>query len=103
MRKTLTALVAAGLVTAAALAAPAPALARNDGALAAGIIGGIAAGAIIGGAASQGGYYAPPAYGYAPGPVYYGAGPGYGPGPECYQRQRIWDGYRWRSRRVFVC
>ena len=61
----------------------------GDGGVAAGIIGGLAAGAIIGGiAANQGYYYGP---GYYDEPVYYGSpgyyGPGtyYGPGPYAYE------------------
>ena len=62
------------------------------GIFAAGVIGGIAAGALIAGAARPYGYGA---YGYAPAPVY---------GPPCYwQRQRFWDGYGWRMRRIWVC
>jgi hypothetical protein len=57
------------------------------GGVAAGIIGGIAAGALIGAAAN--GYY-------GPGPVYYGPGCG-------WRRERFWDGYGWRVRRVRVC
>jgi len=61
------------------------------------VIGGLAAGAIIGSAASGGYYggYGPGYYAYAPGPAYYGG---------CYwARQRIWDGWGWRLRRVRVC
>jgi hypothetical protein len=81
------------------VAAPQPAEARG-GHIAAGIIGGLATGAILGGIASSGyGYYGP-GYGYGP---YYAAGPGYY-GPPCYwTRQRIWDGYAWQLRRVQVC
>ena len=98
MSKTLTALAAAGTLTFATLAAPQPAEARG-GRIAAGIIGGIAAGAIIGGLASNAyggyGYYGGPRY-YAPAPVYYGR--------HCWwQRDRVWDGYGWRLRRVRVC
>ena len=51
MKKTLTALVAAGTIAFATLAAPTDASARDRGAaVAAGILGGIAAGAIIGSA-----------------------------------------------------
>ena len=68
------------------------------GGVAAGVIGGIAAGAIIAGAGR--GYYGG---GYGPGYGYYG-GPSYAYGPPCYwQRQRVWDGYGWRIRRVRVC
>jgi hypothetical protein len=80
------------------VATPQQAEARDrGGAVAAGIIGGLAAGAIIGGIASQNGYYGHPGYyAYGPGPVYYG---GY-----CYwQRERVWDGWGWRTRRVRVC
>lgn len=68
MKKTLTAVAAAGLVAFATATAPTDAHARNGGAVAAGIIGGIAAGAIIGGAiANSRPAYAAPAYGaYAP-------------------------------------
>jgi hypothetical protein len=63
------------------------------------VIGGLAAGAIIGSAAANGPYYGgygyPGYYAYAPGPVYYGG---------CYwTRERIWDGWGWRLRRVRVC
>jgi hypothetical protein len=63
--------------------------------VAAGIIGGLAAGAIIGSAAN-GGYY-----GY--GPAYYG-GPYYAYGPSCWwSRERVWGPYGWRWHRVRVC
>jgi hypothetical protein len=98
--KTLTALAAVATLTVASLAMPQPAEARG-GRIAAGIIGGLAAGAIIGGIASNGygygGYYGGPAYAYGPAPVYYG-------GERCWwQRDRVWDGYGWRLRRVRVC
>ena len=99
--KTLTALTAAATLGLAAFAAPQPAQAGGwhghggGGAVAAGVIGGLAAGAIIGSAASGGYYgYGPGYYAYAPGPYYGG----------CYwTRQRIWDGWGWRVRRVRVC
>jgi hypothetical protein len=95
LTNTLTALAAAATLTIAAVAAPQPAEARG-GRIAAGVIGGLAAGAIIGGIASQNGYYGGPAYAYGPAPVYYG--------PHCWwSRQRVWDGYGWRLRRVRVC
>jgi hypothetical protein len=94
---TLTALTAAVALTIAAVATPQPAEAHwrgGGGAVAAGIIGGLAAGAIIGSAAGYGPYY-----GYGPGPYY---GPAYYGG--CYwTRQRFWDGWGWRFRRVRVC
>jgi hypothetical protein len=105
MKKQMMALAAvATLVT--ALAAPQAAEA-GGGRVAAGVIGGLAAGAIIGGALAGPGYYYGP--GYYGGPRYYGPGYGYyGPGyvaaPGCYwQRQRFWDGFGWRVRRVRVC
>ncbi len=95
-RKSLTAIAAAAIVTIAAVAAPQPAEARG-GRVAAGIIGGLALGAIIGGIASQNrGYYGHGPYAYDSGPVYYR--------PHCWwSRQRVWDGYGWRMRRVRVC
>lgn len=52
------------------------------GAAAAGIIGGLAAGAIIGSAVANSGYYYGPGYSYGPGPYAYGGGPyGYVPAP----------------------
>ncbi|QDM16239.1 hypothetical protein FNL55_09525 [Tardiphaga sp. vice352] len=108
MKKTLMALAAVATLALSSLA-PAPAHAQHG--LGAGIAAGVIGGALIGGA------LAAPHYGY--GPSYY-AGPGYGPrygyyggpayvaGPSYYdncfwQRQRFWDGYGWRIRRVRVC
>ncbi len=90
MRKTLTAIAAAATLTLATVAAPQHAEARN-GRIAAGILGGLAVGALIGAAAANGPYY------YAPGPAYYYR-------PHCYwTRQRNWNGWRWHSHRVRVC
>ena len=50
--KTLTALAAAATIGLAAVAAPQPAEARNGGAIAAGIIGGLAVGALVAAAAT---------------------------------------------------
>lgn len=100
MKKTLLALCAAATLAVSAVAVPAPAQAQRG--VAAGVAAGLIGGAIVGGAiASQNGYYGP-GYGYyAPGPAYV-AEPGYG--PDCFwQRQRFWDGYTWRVRRVRVC
>jgi hypothetical protein len=96
MTKTLTALAAAATMAVVAIGAPTQANAQR-GALAAGIIGGLAAGAIIGSAV------APPYY-YAPGPYYYGPGPGTAYGG-CYwtRGEPVWDGYRWVRPRVQVC
>src|SRR5882724_10881270 len=96
MTRTLTTLAAAGAIAVAAIAAPTTAEARG-GRIAAGVIGGLAAGAIIGGALAS-------PYYYGGGPYYYGGGPYYAYGGGCYwQRQRIWDGFGWRVRRVQVC
>ena len=62
-------------------------------------------GAIVGGALAGPGYYYGP--GYYPGPRYGYYGPGYASddyyGGCVWQRQRFWDGYGWRVRRVRVC
>jgi hypothetical protein len=105
--KTLTALAAAAALTIAAVAAPQPAEARG-GRVAAGIIGGLAVGAIIGSMAYNGrGYHYGPGYAYGPGygygPRYYRPAPVYY-GPRCWwQRERVFDGYGWRVHRVRVC
>jgi len=107
MKRTLMALATVGtLVT--ALAAPQAAEARG-GRIAAGVAGGIIGGALLGGALAGPGYYGygPRYYGYGPayyGPYGYYGGPAYVAAPGCYwQRQRFWDGYGWRLRRVRVC
>jgi len=101
MRKTLMALAGVATLAISAVASPAHAQRGFGAGLAAGVIGG----AIVGGALAGPGYY------YGPGP-YYGPRYGYyGPGyvaddyyGGCYwQRQRFWDGYGWRIRRVRVC
>ena len=88
-------LVAAATMAAAIL--PAPAQARNGGAVAAGVIGGLAAGALIGSAVAQPRYYGP-----APAPVYVAPPPS-----SCYwtRGEPVWDGYRgaWVRPRVQVC
>ncbi len=85
MKKTLAALLAV-----ASLAAVTTTPASAQRALGAAIAGGIIGGAIVGGAvaASQ-----PPA------PVYVAPGPG----PCRWVRERFWDGYEWRFRRVQYC
>lgn len=65
---------------------------NRGGAVAAGVVGGLALGALAAGAANSYGY---PGYGY---------GPSYGYRPACYNTtQRVWDGYGWRYQRVTVC
>jgi PXPV repeat (3 copies) len=96
MRKTLPALAAAAAIALVTVGMPTQADAqRRGGAVAAGVIGGLAAGAIIGGALAN------PYYG--PGPVYVAPAPVYVE-PSCrIVRERFWDGYGWRVRRVEVC
>lgn len=96
-------IVALGAALAVAAALPTPANARCHGCgVGAGVIGGLAVGAIIGSAIANGQpRYAEP----APPPVYYERPPAYVvEEPICHvERQRIWDGYGWRHRRVEVC
>jgi hypothetical protein len=83
MKKTLAALLAVATVAAFSVT---PASAQRG--VGAAIAGGLIGGAIVGGAiASQAG---PP--------------PAYVEGPPCrWERQRWWDGYEWRYRRIQVC
>jgi hypothetical protein len=108
MKKTLAALAAVATLAVSAVAMPAPAHAQRG--VAAGVAAGLIGGAIVGGAiASQNGYYGPGYYGpgyYRPryyAPQYYVDDPGYYPAPCYWQRQRFWDGYGWRIRRIRVC
>ncbi|MBX6426385.1 MAG: hypothetical protein IRZ09_10755 [Variibacter sp.] len=83
MTRTLTALAAATTFAIVAVAAPTDANAhwrRGGGAVAAGIIGGLAAGAIIGSAMA-------PRYYYEPAPVYVAPPP---PGV-CYEQEWVWS------------
>jgi hypothetical protein len=102
MRKTLMALAAIATLAVLAVASPANAQRGFGAGLAAGVIGG----AIVGGALAAPGYYGPGYY-YGPRYGYYGYGPGYAAddyyGGCVWQRQRFWDGYGWRFRRVRVC
>jgi hypothetical protein len=104
MRKSLMALAAIASLAVSAVAAPAPAHAQRG--LGAAVAGGLIGGAIVGGAIAASPYgYGPGYYGYGPGYGYYG-GPAYVAADPygCYwQRQRFWDGYGWRIRRVRVC
>ena len=94
MKKTLIATAAAATLALATVTAPQPAQARH-GAIAAGVIGGLAAGALIGAAAANGPYYGPAPYYYGPAPAYYGG---------CYwTSERYWNGYNWHWHRVRVC
>lgn len=101
MKHTIIALAAAATLAAAL---PSSAQARCHGCgVAAGVVGGLAAGAIIGSAIANSG----PTYYVEPAPVY---APPHTPsevveGGVCHvERRRVWvDGYGWRSRRVEVC
>jgi len=94
MRKTLVVLAAATSLAAATVAVPGAAHAQRG--FLPGLIGGLAAGAIIGGAIASS---PPPGYYYGPPPAYYG------PPPGCYwgRGEPVWDGYRWYRPRVQVC
>ena len=94
MKKTFAALVAVGTF---AIAMPAQAQYyhrhHHHGGGGAGLAAGLIGGAIIGGAIAA----SRPAYA-APAPVYVEEG------PACRMiRERFWDGYGWRVRRVEVC
>lgn len=90
MKKTFAALVAAASIAGSLAATPANA----QRGVAAGVVGGLIGGAIIGGAIAS----SRPAYGYGE-RVYVEEAP-----PACrLVRERFWDGYDWRYRRVEVC
>lgn len=97
------ALVAVGL-SAAALPSTADAGCRGC-AVGAGVVGGLALGAIIGSSIAN----SQPRY--EPAPVYVAPPPRrrvyveeYAEGPVCrIERERFWDGYGWRKRRIEVC
>jgi hypothetical protein len=99
MMKTLATLAVGTTVAIGAVASPTAADARwrHHGFPVAPIIGGLAAGAVLGAALAPRAYYS---YAYEPlvyQPVVYA-------GPSCYvRRERIWDGWRWRIRRVEEC
>ena len=116
MHKSLIALVGAASVGVAAFAAPAPANAGCFGcAVAAGVVGGVAVGAIVGSAIANSpppppppGYYPPP----PPPGAYYPPPPGYPPPPQYAQlapgchwgHRKVWvEGYGYRWRTVQIC
>lgn len=89
MKKTFAAFIAVATIAASLAATPASA----QRGVAAGVAAGLIGGAIIGGAIAS----SRPAYA-APAPVYVEEG------PVCrLVRERFWDGYGWRFRRVEVC
>ena len=94
MKKTIAALVAVATI-AGSLVSVAPAARADGGRIAAGVAGGLIGGALIGGAIAA----SRPALVYgAPAPVYVEEPP-----PCRLVRERFWDGYGWRVRRVEVC
>ncbi|MBX9711001.1 MAG: hypothetical protein K2X60_08200 [Xanthobacteraceae bacterium] len=94
MRKVISSLLVAATVTGSLITAM-PAAHADGGRITAGVVGGLIGGALIGGAIAN----SRPAYGYAPPPA-----PVYVEEPECrLVRERFWDGYAWRMRRVQVC
>jgi hypothetical protein len=114
MHKALLGLAAAASIGLASLAAPSAANAGCYGcAVGAGVLGGVAAGAIIGSAIANNpppppAYYPPPPAAYYPPPP--PPPPGYGPGyaqlaPGCYWgHRRVWvEGYGYQVRTVQVC
>ena len=91
MKKTFAAFLAVATIATVGSLAATPASAQRG--LGAAVAGGIIGGAIVGGAIANS---TAPAYG---GPVYVE-----GPPPGCrFVRERFWDGYGWRIRRVRVC
>jgi len=96
MTKTLTALAVAATFAAATLSVPSAAYADN-GRITAGVLGGLAAGALIGGALAT-----RPAY-----PAYVVEEPVVvAPPPRCWRESRgpaYWDGYAWVQPTVRVC
>jgi hypothetical protein len=104
MTRTLTALAAAALVAGTAIATPTPADARG-GWFPGAIIGGLAAGIVVGALAPRY-YYGGGPYYYGGGPYYYGGGPYYAAAPygySCLRHRRVWTGHHWAVRRVRVC
>jgi hypothetical protein len=91
MRKILAIAATTAVILAATTTAPVTAKADDGGAIAAGIIGGLTLGAILG---AVGPHPVPPV---AIGPVY--------EGPQCFWApgRPYWDGYRWEPSRVRVC
>ncbi|MGB8401715.1 hypothetical protein [Bradyrhizobium sp.] len=93
MNNRFTALVAMATIAASLVSAMPTARAEN-GQIAAGIAGGLIGGALLGGAIAAS----------RPAPVYVAPAPVYVEEPACrLVRERFWDGYGWRYRRVEVC
>ena len=100
MKKTISGLVAVATV-AGSLMSVTPAANAENGQIAAGVVGGLIGGALLGGAIAS----SRPAPVYvAPAPVYVAPAPVYVEEPACrLVRERYWDGYDWRMRRIQVC
>jgi hypothetical protein len=93
MKKSISVLLAAATV-AGSLVSVAPAAKAENGQIAAGVAGGLIGGALLGGAIAAS----------RPAPVYVAPAPVYVEEPACrLVRERFWDGYGWRYRRVEVC
>ena len=93
MNKTLAAFVAVATI-AGSLVSVAPAAKAENGQIAAGVAGGLIGGALLGGAIAAS----------RPAPVYVAPAPVYGEEAPCrWVRERYWDGYGWRVRRMEVC
>ena len=75
----------------------------GGGDFAAGLFGGLAAGAIVGAATAPRPYYYGPPVAYPPPPPAYVAPPAYA--PACYWTEGapFWNGYAWVPQRVQVC
>ena len=94
MKKTLAVLATVAAVGVAAVVAPAPAEARHFGRFGPGLGFGLAAGALIAGAAAASAYpyYGPYGY-YDYGPTYYAPGYAYYGGPGYYPRRHYYRHY----------
>src|SRR5437016_5586239 len=102
MAKALAAMALTGTLMLGAAVATTEARA-GDGQVAAGVVGGLALGTILGAAVAAPRYYAPP-----PPPLYVAPAPVYvAPPPRCYwaHGEPVWDGYRgaWIRPRMRVC
>jgi len=96
MSKIIAGVLAVGLTLGSGLAV-APEAKADGGQIAAGVAGGLLGGMLLGGALAARPAPPPPVY-YAPPP------PVYIEEPACRMvRERYWDGYDWRQRRVEVC
>jgi hypothetical protein len=94
MKKTFAAFLAVATVAGSLMSVMPAAKAGDGGAVAAGVAGGLLGGALLGGAIAAS----------RPAPVYAAPAPVYVEEPPCrLVRERFWDGYGWRFRRVQVC